>query len=172
MADYFLLPELCKASERAFANHLFTIAPEYQENAPQGGVNVDELFAIIREVYAREMSPAADAFRQSLAMVLHAIQYGLYVENRAFLALIEEIPAVAVDMMKFGLEHRNARGLYPERCGRCRLPRASNLGFSVVIPQTGDLRCVCYRCDAYRENTYGPWRPPMDRRADVDELGD
>ncbi|KAI3321019.1 BTB/POZ protein [Xylariaceae sp. AK1471] len=172
LADYFLLPELCKASEMGFANHVFTIAPEFQQNAPQGEANVNELFAIIREVYTREMSPAADTFRPALTMVLNAVQYGLFVEHTAFLALIEEIPAVAADMMTFGLKYRNARGLYPERCDRCRLPRTSNLGFSVVFPQTGALRCFCYHCDAYRENMYGPWQPPRDSRSDVDELGD
>jgi hypothetical protein len=159
LADYFLLPELCKRSEKAFVTVLLALAPPFQANIPRGDVDVTRLFGVVREVYAREKSLAAECFRYGIAMVMNAIQEGLFVENTAFIALIDEISEVAADMMKFVLNHRKGRGFYSESCSCCQSPRTPNLGFSVVFPPMGELICLCYRCDPHCQSTYGAWEP-------------
>ncbi|KAI3330721.1 hypothetical protein F4824DRAFT_504798 [Ustulina deusta] len=167
MADYFLLPDLCQSLEGAFGHMVFTKVPAFQARRKRR-LDTTELFDIVREVYA-EALPAGKAFRPVLATALHSIQYGI--NNVAFASLIDEVPAVAADVLKFTFTHHPPQGRYPRYCHRCEeLGPGQNMGFSTVFMEGGNLKGLCYRCDSGCQK-YGPW-PSRGGKAHWEEITD
>ncbi|KAI1129939.1 hypothetical protein F5Y10DRAFT_290377 [Nemania abortiva] len=100
-ADYFLLPDLCKLSEAAFIEMLQTILPAFQYNRRPDATH---LFEVVKQVYAWKDTPAGKAFRPIVAGAMHSVQRGL--NPAVFIDLIEEIPQLAVDILKFTIQRR------------------------------------------------------------------
>ncbi|RYC64022.1 hypothetical protein CHU98_g2182 [Xylaria longipes] len=131
MGDYFELPYLSKSAVAAFYRLLFSLVPDFQSNNPYDDCHrVNRLRDIIREVYAEDNPRARMTFGPTIAMTLDSIQYGnlgIWLDD-----LVDEIPAVAVDMVKVTRRQRHS-------CDKRKTPRSANLGFFDVHPPMGSL---------------------------------
>ncbi|KAI0454138.1 hypothetical protein F5B21DRAFT_504628 [Xylaria acuta] len=150
MGEYFELPYLTGSAAAGFRRMLFTMMPVFQANNSCHEGHTAELLKIIREVYAQENPRVRMAFGSTVAMVLDAIRFG--VKGMWVHDLIEEIPAVAVDMVKFALRRRNPLQCYPDSCDGCKTPQSANLGFSSVRPPVGKPGFMCWHCDGQAED--------------------
>ncbi|KAI0467583.1 hypothetical protein F4859DRAFT_518017 [Xylaria cf. heliscus] len=148
LGEFFLLPYLSSSAEAGFRRMLFTLVPDFQTNDPHHHDRTPELLDIIREVYANENPRARKIFGSTIAMILDSIRYGI--KGKWLIELIDEIPAVAVDMVKFTATHHSVPCRYPDACDECNAPRAMNLGFSRVS-QPSIPRCLCWHCDGQTE---------------------
>ncbi|KAI1127761.1 hypothetical protein F5Y10DRAFT_292597 [Nemania abortiva] len=123
-ADYFLLPDLCKLSEAAFIEMLQTIVPAFQYNRRPDATH---LFEVVKQVYAWKDTPAGKAFRPIVAGAMHSVQRGL--NPAVFIDLIEEIPQLAADILRFTIERREFPRIYPHFYDGYGTPRSEDPGF-------------------------------------------
>ncbi|KAI0509730.1 hypothetical protein F5B22DRAFT_313422 [Xylaria bambusicola] len=156
LADYFLIPELGESSEKAFTRMVFSMLVHFQrprqhqeEQDKQDNRETEEFLAIVKEVNLHDDSPSRRAFQPTALTALHSAQYRL--TEGILAAFIDEMPLVAIDLLKFGLTKRSPR-TYPDRCDICcKSVEQIGLGFSIVALELvyGSLKLkgVCCRCD-------------------------
>ncbi|KAI0446391.1 hypothetical protein F4803DRAFT_568404 [Xylaria telfairii] len=150
LGEYFMLPYLSGSAEAGFRRMLFSLLPRFQTNDLYREVPTDELLNIIRQVYAQDNARARKIFGSAIAMILDSIRYGI--EGNWLVDLVEEIPAAAVDLVKFTVRSRNSVRPYAVSCDRCKTPRSENLGFSKVYLPMSRVRCLCWHCDGQAED--------------------
>lgn len=145
-----MLPYLSGSAEAGFRRMLFALVPRFQTNDPDREVPTPELFNIIRQVYAQDNARVRKIFGSTIAMILDSIRYGI--EGNWLVDLVDEIPAVAVDMVKFTVRSCNSLRPYADYCDRCKTPRSENLGFSQVYLPMSRPKCLCWHCDGQAED--------------------
>ncbi|KAJ8127541.1 hypothetical protein O1611_g6093 [Lasiodiplodia mahajangana] len=142
LADYFLLPDLRELSEEAFTGMLLKTVPNTQAKYPINSDDTAELFEVVRQVYARENSPAARAFQQIVTIAMHSIVYET--ETNTVAGLIREIPAVGTDILEFLLTRQKVFRYCKERCVRC----SGTSMFHRLL-----YSCLCREINTHRSNT-------------------
>lgn len=139
LGDYFLLPDLCQMIEEEFYEAMQSMSAAINKINQPGTAVPKELFNFVREVYSREHSPAAEAFRTPLALIVQSVLYKL--DAAKVVSLLREVPLLGADIVTHTIVRRNMPQLDPFPCEACGRPRSDDAG--AVAPQPHQHRSAC-----------------------------
>ncbi|KAI0969482.1 hypothetical protein F4678DRAFT_463266 [Xylaria arbuscula] len=153
----------CKGNRHSLVSVLFIRPPPPEAYEKDGYVqpNHADVFGIIGEVYLDAGGSAATkTLREILVAAMYSVRY--VINGAAFIALMEEVPAFATDMMIIIWARREPVGheCYARRCSGCKKKVKElaelGVGYSTVIVRGECAVGTCYSCDPACQK-YGPW---------------
>ncbi|RYP56306.1 hypothetical protein DL769_009937 [Monosporascus sp. CRB-8-3] len=144
LGDFFAIPKLCEDAIGYFSKYLAEELVQIQrEYHLYDSHKLAAHIQTIRTIYGR-YTPAQEHFLPVLTEFIHRARYRLLREPE-FIALIDEIPALAVKMFRTMVDSGEfVRVSYPSDCTRCGDDLQDTCTHE-ILPKT-KLRAYCKKC--------------------------